>query len=277
MATYSHSKLSAFEQCPLKYRFRYIDKITPEIEQTIERYLGEKVHDTLEWVYENKMQGRLISLDEAIEYFARVWKEDFSNEIKIVNQDKDEEFYFNKGIRFIIDYFSSNYPFLDNTIAIEKLITINLDNEGRYILQGYIDRLVHDKEKNIFEIHDYKTGATIKSQEELDKDRQLALYSIAIKQQFDNPEIKLIWHFLDFNEKKVSRRTKEDLENLKQEIIVLIDKIESTDKFPANPTCLCKWCEFKSYCPEGTNFISFNKNSNLVCKPELENNGNEKV
>ena len=33
---YSHSRLSAFEQCPLKFRFRYIDHLKPEIEQTIE-------------------------------------------------------------------------------------------------------------------------------------------------------------------------------------------------------------------------------------------------
>ena len=36
MAVYSHSKLSAFEQCPLKFKYRYIEKKTPDIEKTIE-------------------------------------------------------------------------------------------------------------------------------------------------------------------------------------------------------------------------------------------------
>ena len=31
---YSHSKLSTFEQCKLKYKYRYIDKIKPDVEQT---------------------------------------------------------------------------------------------------------------------------------------------------------------------------------------------------------------------------------------------------
>ena len=51
MIVYSHSKLSTFEQCPLKYKLRYIDKIKPEIEKTIEAHLGSSVHDTLEWIY----------------------------------------------------------------------------------------------------------------------------------------------------------------------------------------------------------------------------------
>ena len=40
MVIYSHSRLSTFEQCKLKFKFRYIDKLTPEIENTIEGFLG---------------------------------------------------------------------------------------------------------------------------------------------------------------------------------------------------------------------------------------------
>jgi putative RecB family exonuclease len=254
MAIYSHSKLSTFEQCKKKYKLKYIDKIKPEIETTIEGYLGSKVHDALEWIYKNKMQGDLVNLDQTIEYYIHSFNKDYNKEIKIVNENNTAEFYFNKGVKFIIDYFSKHYPFDDNTIALEKKIYVNLDPDRKYVLQGYIDRLVHDKENNIFEIHDYKTGGSMKSQEELDKDRQLALYSIAIKQQNNNPEVHLIWHFLDFNEKKVSIRTDEQLKDLRNEIIELIDRIESTNEFPPTTSMLCKWCEFRGYCPEGTCF-----------------------
>jgi putative RecB family exonuclease len=254
MAIYSHSKLSVYEQCKKKYKLKYIDKVPPEIETTIEGYLGSKVHDTLEFVYKNKMHGKLVSMDEAIEYYIYSWNKTYSKDIKIVNANNTAEYYFEKGVKFIIDYFTKHFPFDDNTIALEKKVYVNLDLNKKYVLQGYIDRLVHDKENNIFEIHDYKTGGSMKSQEELDKDRQLALYSIAIKQMHNNPEVHLIWHFLDFNEKKVSKRTEEELEILKQEIIALIDKIESTLDFPPTTSMLCKWCEFRSYCPEGTCF-----------------------
>ena len=165
------------------------------------------------------------------------------------------EFYFNKGIRFLINYFLKNTPFKDNTIYTEKKIFISLDSKGEYFLVGYIDRLVHNKETNIFEIHDYKTGS-LKSQEELDEDRQLALYSIGIIETFKNVNnIKLVWHFLDSNKELISKRTMEQLIKLKGEIINLIKKIKSTKEFTTNKSNLCSWCEYKSKCPE------FNKES----------------
>ena len=150
-----------------------------------------------------------------------------------------------------IDY----HPFLDNTIAIEHQVTIDLNNDGKYMLQGYIDRLVHNNESNIFEIHDYKTGS-IKTQEELNKDRQLALYSIGIRKEFNASDVHLIWHFLDFNQKMISKRTEEQLESLKQDIINLINKIESTTIYPASPSPLCKWCEFGKYCEQTKAFTN---------------------
>src|SRR3989338_6157047 len=225
MPLYSHSKLSTFEQCALKFKLKYLDKVKPDYEQSIEAFLGKKVHETLEWLYKNPS-------------------------IKIVKEEFDKEYYFNTGIKFLINYFVNNFPFKDNTIALEKKIMLNLDNQGEYQLVGFIDRLVHDTEKNIFEIHDYKTGA-LKSQQELDNDRQLALYSISIRESYPSAsEVRLIWHFLEWNQKKISTRKIDELQQLKQEIIALIKKIESSSEFKANPGILCNWCEYRSYCPE---------------------------
>lgn len=165
------------------------------------------------------------------------------------------DYYFNKGIRFLINYFLKNTPFKDNTIHTEKKILIPLDDKKEYFIVGYIDRLTHDKENNIFEVHDYKTGS-LKSQEELDEDRQLALYSIGVRESFNNvTNIKLVWHFLDSNKELTSERTIEQLMTLKINILKLIKKIESTKEFSTNRSNLCNWCEYKSKCPE------FNKES----------------
>ena len=135
-----------------------------------------------------------------------------------------------------------------------------MDTDGKYKLVGVIDRLVHNP-GNIFEIHDYKTGA-IKSQEELSKDRQLALYSIAIRNYFEDVEdVHLVWHFLDYNQEINSRRTLEELEILKREVIELINKIESTTIFHGNPSSLCNWCEFQSKCPTFNEYKQTKKNS----------------
>lgn len=273
MVLYSHSKLLTFEQCPLKFRFRYIDNITPDFEQSIEGFLGNQIHNILEWIYNNPKKE--FELDEIIQTYIINWNKEFSPDIKIIKQEHDAEHYFNKGIRFLINYFLKHSPFKDNTIATEKKITLNLDAGGRYQIQGYIDRLVHHPNTNIFEIHDYKTGA-MKSQEDLDNDRQLALYALAIKQEFENvTDIHLFWHFLDFNEQKFSKRTDYQLSQLKKEMIDLINKIESTTDFQPNPGCLCNWCEFKTNCPAMQD-PSYLENKKYINNLKIDGLNNEK-
>ena len=89
------------------------------------------------------------------------------------------------------------------------------------------------------------------TREKIDRDRQLALYSIAIKELFGyEKKVCLIWHYLAHNQKIYSKRTNEELEQLKKDIIELIKEIESTTKFHSNKTGLCNWCEYKSMCPQ---------------------------
>jgi hypothetical protein len=48
MRIHSHSSLGSFENCPTQYRYQYIG--TPSVERvdTIEAFLGKRVHETLE-------------------------------------------------------------------------------------------------------------------------------------------------------------------------------------------------------------------------------------
>lgn len=250
MKLYSHSQLSTFEQCQLKFKFKYIDKLEPDIKNTIESFLGKKVHEVLEWLYIEVSEGKLPELDLVIKNYVEFWNKDYNSDIKIIKEENGKDHYLNKGLRFLINYYTKNYPFNDNTIETEKKIFINLDKEKNYSLIGFIDRLTYDKTSNIFEIHDYKTTSSMKSQEEMNKDRQLALYSMGIKELFGkNSKVNLVWHFLDFNEKITSQRTDEELEKLKEDIKKLIEKIETTYDFKPHPSILCNWCEFQSYCP----------------------------
>ena len=53
MTLYSSSRLNTFKQCKLKYKYQYIEKIKTEIEQTVEAFLGSRVHDCLEKLYKD--------------------------------------------------------------------------------------------------------------------------------------------------------------------------------------------------------------------------------
>jgi len=246
---YSHSRLSAFEQCPLKFKYRYIDNIPPAIEATIESHLGSAVHSTLEWLHKEVMQKRIPKINDVITYYAVKWQETYSEDTLIIKKELTQKDYFNKGVQFLADYYSKNHPFNDNTLEVEKHIIINLD--GNKKIQGFIDRLTYNTETEEYEIHDYKTSNFLPMREKLENDRQLALYAIAIKEIFgSNKKVCLVWHYLAHNQKICFRKTNGQLEQLKKEILELINKIESTEKFYSKKSALCNWCEYKEYCPE---------------------------
>ncbi len=251
MVIYSHSRLSSYEKCPLSFRYKYIDKIRVPFEKTVETHLGKVVHEALEWLYlEIKDGERIPSLDEVLIIYREQWNKKWDDNIKIVRNHLKKEDYFNKGLQFLIDYYMKHKPFSDNTIDIEKRVFINIDKEGKYKLQGFIDRLVYNLEKDHYEVHDYKTSNNLPLPETIEKDRQLALYSIAIKDAFGyDKEVVLVWHYLAFNRRIESRRTNEQLENLKSEIIDLINEVETAEEFPPNKSALCNWCEFQPICP----------------------------
>ena len=247
---FSHSRLSTFEQCKMKYKFRYVDKIIVDMEKTIESHLGSSVHNALEWLYKQVKNGSVPTIDEMVVAYSGFWKADYDNEILIVKKTLTPEHYFNKGVQFLINYYTEHKPFDDNTLDVEKEIEINLDSDGRYKIRGFIDRLAYNLKTGEYEVHDYKTSSSFPSEEAIANDRQLALYSIAIKETFGKDKIvRLVWHYLSFNKKVHSHRTNEQLEKLKKDTIELIGEIESTKSFEPNKSTLCHWCEFKSICP----------------------------
>ncbi|GAI32254.1 unnamed protein product [marine sediment metagenome] len=62
MAYYSHSRLETFQNCPLKCKLNYIDKIKRE-EEGIEAFLGSRFHEVMEKIYKD-LPFRKYSLDE---------------------------------------------------------------------------------------------------------------------------------------------------------------------------------------------------------------------
>ena len=88
---YSHSRLECFKQCPLRYKFRYIEKIKVE-KKSIEGFLGSKVHETLEWLYHQVKKEKIPTIDEMIIHYATNWEKDFNSEIYFIVK-KDAKFH----------------------------------------------------------------------------------------------------------------------------------------------------------------------------------------
>jgi putative RecB family exonuclease len=247
MTTFSHSKIGTFETCALQYKFHYIDKIKVLSEDTVETFLGSYVHLALEKLYKDLSFENLLSLKELIDYFNKSWLENWNDTIK-VNKYTPEN-YRKMGVRFLTDYYNRYKPF-DQGKIIGLETTDFLDLGSGYKFHVRIDRLM-DMGNGVYEVHDYKTNNSLPKQEKLDSDRQLAMYSLWVKEHFkDFKKVKLVWHFLAFDKELNSSRTASQLEDLRKEVLNLIKKIENAKEFPSNVTRLCDWCLFQGICPE---------------------------
>jgi putative RecB family exonuclease len=253
MTVYSHSRLGAYENCPLRYKYQYIEK--PEIERrdSIEAYMGSRCHESLENLYKLLLNRHLLTNEELLDDFKARWEKNWNENIYIVRKDLKAEDYFQQGIYALNKYYDRYHPFeSDKTIALEQRIEINLDDSGLYKLQGYIDRLT-ETEDGHYQIHDYKTERTFKSQEHFDQERQLALYQIGISGMFsDIKSVELIWHYLLFDKEARSERKQAQLDELKSNTIKLIQEVEKAgeeDDFPYKESALCDWCDFYQICP----------------------------
>jgi putative RecB family exonuclease len=247
LKTFSNSRLDSFENCPLAFRYHYIDGIKSDVDG-IEAFMGSRVHDTLEWVYEQVRVSKVPSKDEILKQYDEVWEKNWHENVRIVREGFTPENYRDTGRKCLEEYYDKYHPF-DQKKIVDTEMRISMDLGKGYNLTGFIDRL--DMDGDDFEIHDYKTSRSLPTQEKLDKDRQLALYELAVRRKWpDAKKVTLVWHYLQHNKEMRSSRTKEQLDTLIDNTIELIERINATKEFPPNPSPLCNWCDYQDICPQ---------------------------
>lgn len=251
MPVYSHSRLETFESCPLKYRFRYIDKIEKPGVQTVEAFLGNRVHEALKKLYDDLVQASRNTLDDLLEFYRQRWKQEWGPGITIVAARRTQHDYLMDGTQCIQNYYDKHEPFDHcRTIATEQRIDFSLDASGRYSMTGYVDR-IDRREDGTYEIHDYKTSKTVPRQTEADASRQLGLYQLGVQKSRQGArKVELNWHYLRHGVTLRSTRSPQQLTRLCETTAALIDRIEAEKRFPPNKGRLCDWCEYKPDCPE---------------------------
>ena len=256
MTAYSHSRISTFEQCHLKFKFQYLDEAEVDVEGTAEAFLGSRVHETLEKLYKDLKFQKQNSLQELLDFYNSEWEKNWNDRILIVREEYDKENFRKMGEKFITDYYNRYAPFDQaKTIGLEMRIEIKLDDKGEYVLQGFLDRLASPSD-GVYEIHDYKTSNTLPTQDKADTDRQLALYSMAVREMYaDCKKVILVWHYLAFDREIRSERSEEQLGELKKQVIDSIKEIESTTDFQPNESALCGWCDFRELCPRFSHLV----------------------
>jgi len=249
MPTYSHSRLSSFEKCRLQYKYRYIDRIRRDI-QGIEAFMGNRVHEALEKLYRDRQMESTPALEELTSLYQKNWDREYSEKIRIVKSEYTADHYRKVGERCITDFYKTYHPFNDGvTLGLEEKLGIPLDPGGKYWMEGYVDRIVRVS-PDTYEVHDYKTGGTLPSAQDLKTDRQLPLYQLGVQAKIPEArEVRLVWHYLAFNQELRSARSPDALEALKSTTLDLIHKVEATREFPPTESALCRWCDYQEICP----------------------------
>lgn len=248
--TFSPSSLSCFDNCPKQYHFRYVEPLAVD-QEGIEAFVGKRVHEVLERLYRFVAEGLVPSREKVIWRYQQNFEARFDPaRVRIVREGTDVDWYRAAGARGLENYYQRHYPFdADRTLGLEKPIRFDLDTEGRYALRGIIDRLVRARD-GALEIHDFKTGRRVPKQEELDRDRQLGLYELGVREQLgETGEIRLVWHYVVPDQVRTSTRTPEQRDALREATARSIDQIRSETQWAPRQSALCDWCEFRPYCP----------------------------
>ena len=249
---FSHTGLSSYEKCPAQFRIRYIDRVVKQ-DEGIEAFMGKRVHEALEFLYNKILAGRIPILDSVLDKYDALWIEHWHDRISVVKREISIEQTRQIGVGCLARYYRNYYPFDTPVIHNELDIKFSIDFGGTYNLRGIIDR-VDQYENGKYEIHDYKTSGRAMSQNEANKDRQLALYQIGLTKIFpDVQHVKLVWHFLRQGIRREVVKNAVDLVKLTDKVkalIYTIRKKESSDgQFPAKESILCNWCYYWEECP----------------------------
>ena len=264
MARYSVTQIQVYLQCPLKYRYRYIDKIpTPEFVENTDTLLWTLVHESLQNLYNNINIFKVPTKEEFIAdyYNLRTKKEIETSENwwEIINNHKDltiDDFK-RRWETYLSRYYNKHTPFKDlQVISTEKQISFQLDDWINFL--WFIDRL--DKVWDTFIINDYKTNKSLPTEEKDQYIEQLTLYGLWIQQKYAKyyKNLKAKLYFLHFDIEDERDITQNKVDEIKNKYINIIKKIEqdkvqyamwSKKIFEANQSPLCAWCDYQSICP----------------------------
>jgi DNA helicase-2/ATP-dependent DNA helicase PcrA len=253
----SFSQIDTFKTCPLHYRLKYIFKVpTPP---SASQSFGSSIHAAIKRFYESVLSGEKPTERLIYKCLEDNWLgEGFTSK-------SHEKKFFEKGKIYLSGFLKEGFNTKSLPLLMEQQFTVPIiskDKKERPLrIGGKIDRMDKLPGGGV-EIIDYKTGATIPTQKEVDNNLQLSFYAMAATRIPDKPfgiipeKVKLSLYFLDQQEKLSTTRTKKQLEGAVEEIYKTRKEIEGSD-FACSGGYFCQNnCEYALFCrAEGEGLI----------------------
>jgi len=243
----SCSQMNLYSQCPLKYKFQYIDKF-PKPFKPSGLTFGGSIHAALAWLHKQRMNGNDVSIDKLYRIFDADWyAQTLDTDIHYKNGETDTRLaimakemlslYFVRPHRKVQ---GAEVPFtvpLVNTDTGEKL-DVNLE--------GYIDLIEEGA------VTEFKTSNQTMNQSSLDNHLQLTAYNYAYEILYRKPPraLKLIDFVKTKRPKIITLQTevkKLDYQRFFYLASQILRGIKSGIFFPRT-SFMCKDCEYAGPC-----------------------------
>ena len=247
------SKLTAFEDCPRRYRYSYVDRPTPaKGPPWAHNSLGASVHTALKnWFGlsgERRQRGAVPTLLKA------TWVREGYRDVE------QERVVYRRALEWLDGYIGARDP-SDEPLGVERVVATKT---AVLAFNGRADRIDgrrgdHGPEAVIV---DYKTGRSGLDADDARGSRALALYAYAAERVFRRPCRRVELHHLPTGTVATHEHTEESLarhlsraEDTARDIVAAEKAVaagaDADAEFPTRPSSLCSYCDFKRSCPAG--------------------------
>lgn len=242
----SPSGASTFEQCPRRWRFRYVERL-PE-PPGVEALVGTFAHRVLELLMQREPSRR--SQDEAKRIARTTWPELAGGEDyrDLDLSDDDAKAFRWRAWHAIEGLWHLEDPAAVEVEATEEQMSVTL---GHVPFRGVVDRL--EREDDGLVVSDYKSGRAPSARYAPARLQQVLLYAAAVAEETGEQPVRA--QLLYLGQRIVATPVTPD------EIGDAIGQLESTwssiadacdaDDFEARPGPLCGYCAYAEHCPEG--------------------------
>ncbi len=270
LPVFSYSKLEVFKNCPLQYRYKYIEKKYSQ-DTSIALELGSLCHCVLE------RKGHMIVNGEVIDY--ELLNDLLANGVKETDEKTKEELI---GVAQLKRKYFETWYEADNASGasydekmklFDKVLHEEMEEsewkptyfempfefvcDNKVIIKGFIDRIdTKDTEEGETQYRtvDYKTSKKVYEQSKLATSLQFGVYALAILNKFGVLPVESEYRFILIDDKQFALT-----KGWENRLIKALDKvfgdIEASEKkevFVPKPSPLCHWCNFCQTNPEAT-------------------------
>jgi putative RecB family exonuclease len=244
----SPSRAADFKQCPLKYRYRAIDRIPEPPSRTALR--GTVVHAVLEALFGLPAGER--GPERAAELVAPAWDRVLGEQPEAgeaLGEDGSEAF-LAEARELVAGYYRMEDPTRFDAESCEARVEVELADG--VLLRGFVDRIDVAPTGQV-RVVDYKTGRTPGPLREATALFQMKFYALVLLRTRGIVPAQLKLLYLADGQTLTYQPEEAELRRFERTLSAIWKTIrqagESGDFRPRRGP-LCGWCEFKSLCPE---------------------------